>query len=404
MSDPGATDASAANAAAATSGTSQAQRRWWALDPASAPLDERSTADLLAFVQALSRELKYVNASGVSANSAAGDWRALLPEPALLSEAVQALTDPARLAPERAAVYARPHVALLLAFVDLLGQARTQANGFTQRHLDHYFAQVLRMSRKAAVADRVHVLFEPDPRAAPTELPAGTLLQAGQDSAGQDRAYRTEQALVLHPVKVVALQSLRVDIRRTGLREAALRYLVGGTRAEAFVGMLRIALGQPDPGGALALPIWAGAPNAPGIPAPATPPAAAIGFEHLVAAHDRLHRVASELFMPLFDSYRSLINLRATRRANDALQWARINQLLEGAGKRRSANPRFALVPTRQDDFVGNLRQALGLDANQYAKLYDGLPEVKSAEQVRVQAQRLAQVADEVVQIGRAHV
>ena len=381
MSDPGATDASAANAAAATSGTSQAQRRWWALDPASAPLDERSTADLLAFVQALSRELKYVNASGVSANSAAGDWRALLPEPALLSEAVQALTDPARLAPERAAVYARPHVALLLAFVDLLGQARTQANGFTQRHLDHYFAQVLRMSRKAAVADRVHVLFEPDPRAAPTELPAGTLLQAGQDSAGLDRAYRTEQALVLHPVKVVALQSLRVDIRRTGLREAALRYLVGGTRAEAFVGMLRIALGQPDPGGALALPIWAGAPNAPGIPAPATPPAAAIGFEHLVAAHDRLHRVASELFMPLFDSYRSLINLRASRRANDALQWARINQLLEGAGKRRSANPRFALVPTRQDDFVGNLRQALGLDANQYAKLYDGLPEVKSAEQ-----------------------
>ena len=364
-------------AATGTTGTSQASRRWWALDPASAPLDERSTLDLLAFAQALALELKYLDAQGAPA----GDWRQLLPEPALLVEAVQALADPARLAPDRAALYARPHVALLLAFVDLLGQARAQLNDLGRRHLDHYFAQVLRMSRKAAVPDRVHVLVEPDPRAAAVELPAGALLQAGPDSAGLDLAYRTEQALVLHPVKVAALLSLRTDIRRTGLREASLQYLVSGTRAEAFTGMLRIALGQPDPGGALALPIWAGAPNAAAIPAPATPPTTAISFEHLLAAHDRLRRVALELFMPLADDYRSLIALRATRRAKDAPQWARINQLIEGAGKLRSGNAAFTLVPLQADDFVANLRQALGLDAAQYARYYDGLPEVKSAEQ-----------------------
>ena len=277
MSDPGSPVANTG-----TSGTSQAARRWWALDPASAPLDERNTLDLLAFAQTLARELKYVDAQGVPA----GDWRQLLPEPALLVEAVQALADPARLAPERAAVYARPHVALLLAFVELLGQARAQLNDFGRRHLDHYFARVLRMSRKAAVPDRVHVLVEPATSAAAVELPAGTVLQAGTDSAGLDLAYRTEQSLVLHPVKVAALLSLRTDIRLTGLREASLQYLVSGTRAEAFTFMLRIALGQPDPGGALALPIWAGAPNAVAIPAPAVPAPTVIGFEHLLAAHD----------------------------------------------------------------------------------------------------------------------
>ncbi len=372
MSDPG---SSVANTG--TSGTSQAARRWWALDPASAPLDERNTQDLLAFAQTLARELKYVDAQGVPA----GDWRQLLPEPALLVEAVQALADPARLAPERAAVYARPHVALLLAFVELLGQARAQLNDFGRRHLDHYFARVLRMSRKAAVPDRVHVLVEPATGAAAVELPAGTVLQAGTDSAGLDLAYRTEQSLVLHPVKVASLLSVRTDVRLTGLREASLQYLVSGTRAEAFTFMLRIALGQPDPGGALALPIWAGAPNAVAIPAPAVPPPTAIGFEHLLAAHDRLRRVALELFMPLLDDYRSLIVLRARRRAKDGPQWARVNQLIEGAGKLRSANPRFTLVPLKADDFVANLRQALGLDAAQYARYYDGLPEVKSAEQ-----------------------
>ena len=33
-------------AAIGATGTSQASRRWWALDPASAPLDERSALDL----------------------------------------------------------------------------------------------------------------------------------------------------------------------------------------------------------------------------------------------------------------------------------------------------------------------------------------------------------------------
>ena len=355
-------------------GSSQAGRRWPALDPASAPVDGRNALDLLAFVQALSRELQYTDEHG----KAAGDWRALLPEPSRLMDAVTVLADPARLPAERAACYARPHVALLLAFVDLLDLARAQLNDFSRRHLDHHYAQVLRMARKLAMPDRVHVLAQVDARAASTLLPAGSLFNAGQDSAGLDRVYRSEQSLVLHPVTVAALKSLRSDIRHTGLREASLQFHIGGSRSDAFVAMLRIALGQPDPGGALATPIWAGVAGTASIPALAGAP---IMFEHLLAAHDRLRRIGAELFMPLFDSYRSLIVLRARRKALDAAQWARINVLIDAAGKARAAPKSFTLAPARTDDFVGNLTQALGLTAAQYAHYYDGLPEVKSAEQ-----------------------
>ena len=365
-------------AGSSVDGCSQIGRRWPALDPASAPVDGRSALDLLAFVQALTRELRYIDDNPGSAGKSAGDWRALLPEPSRLLDAVTALADPTRLPAERAAVYARPHVALLLAFVDLLGLARAQLNDFSRRHLDHHYAQVLRMARKLAVADRVHVLVQVDARAASVELPAGSLLDAGQDSAGLDRAYRSEQSLVLHPVTVAALKSLRADIRHTGLREASLQFHIGGSRSDAFVAMLRIALGQPDPGAALVTPIWAGVPAAAAIPPVA---ATTIAFEHLLAAHDRLRRIGAELFMPLFDSWRSLIVLRARRQALDAAQWTRINLLIDAAGKARAAPKPFTLVPARPDDFVGNLIQALGLTAAQYAHYYDGLPEVKSAEQ-----------------------
>ena len=68
-------------------GSSQAGRRWPALDPLSAPVDGRSALDLLAFVQALSRELRYTEADGLNVGKSAGDWRALLPESSQIGRA-----------------------------------------------------------------------------------------------------------------------------------------------------------------------------------------------------------------------------------------------------------------------------------------------------------------------------
>lgn len=357
-------------AASFSDGTSQPARLRPALDPASAPLDERGVADGLAFARAFAGELVYIDDSG----RPQGDWRAMFPEPDAFHEAVDYLRDPAAFDQARAAPYARPHFALLLAFLDLLGLARDRLNDLTRRHLDHFYLDVLRMVRKPAVPDRVHVLMPPDQRTPRLHVPAGTLLEAGKDEAGRLRRYRTVQSLDASAVRVAELRSVRADIRVTGVREAARAHLLRGTRQQAFVAMWRIALGLPEPGGPLPVPVLPGLPPA----APTGQPPAEVGFDTLVQAHELLRFVAQRLWLPLFDEFRRLAVLARRRAAQDSADWAEVNALLARAGQRR--DPAFRLQPQRADDFHANLRSALGLGEAAYAKLYDRLPEVASIE------------------------
>ncbi len=359
-------------------GTSQAARLRPELDPAFALIDGRTSADLLAFARAYAAELVYVDGDG----QPQGDWRGLLPgadadanaNADVLRDAAQYLQAPEHASAEQVARYGRPHFALLLAFIDLLGLARDQINGLTARHLDFYYRQVLHMVRKRAVPDAVHVLVLPDPRSSRLRLPAGTGLRAGKDSQGLDLTYRTQADLLLSPVQVAQLRSLRADIRITGIRQAMRQHLVGGTRQAAFMAMLRITLGSPAPGDALPLPVL------PGLPAP--PPAGQapepLAIEPVLQAQQIVGFVDSGLGLALFDHFRSLMALRSRRLANDPADWARINAVLAQAGRQR--DPAFVPSPTQPADFVANLRSALGLTPAQYAKLYDRLPEVASAD------------------------
>lgn len=351
-------------------GTSQAARLRPELDPGFAVIDGRTSADLLAFARAYAAELVYVDSDG----QPQGDWRGLLPDADALQDAADYLHAPERASPERAARYARPHFALLLAFLDLLGLARDQLNGLTGRHLDFYYREVLRMVRKRAVPDRVHVLALPDNRSSRLRLPAGTGLRAGKDSLGLDITYRTQADLMLSPVQVAQLRSLRADIRITGIRQAMRQHLVGGTRQAAFMALLRITLGSPAPGDALPLPVLPGLP-----PAPPTGQAPdALGIEPVLQTQQIIGFVDSGLGLPLLDHFRSLVALRSRRLGGDPGDWSRINAVLGQAGRQR--DPGFELKPTQPADFLANLRSALGLTPARYAKLYDRLPEVTSAD------------------------
>lgn len=225
-------------------GTSQAARRRPELDPAHAPIDGRSAADLLAFARAYAAELVYVDDTG----QPQGDWTALLPPLDDLDDAADRLTHPERFTPEQAQPNTRPHLALLMALIGLLGPVRDQFNRFTGRHLDFFYREVLRAVPQAAVPDRVHVLLGLDSRTHRLRLPAGTLLRAGNGSDGQERHYRSLADALVSPVQVAQLRSLRVDLRITGLAQAARQYLARGGRQAAFLAMLRLALGFPAPG------------------------------------------------------------------------------------------------------------------------------------------------------------
>ena len=352
-------------------GTSQSGRILRELDPGYAQVDERTTRDLLAFAKEYARELKYFP---VEDPDHAGDWSGFIGPAVDLDDAAEYASEPEKFPPEKAAPYARPHFALFLAFLELLGQTRDQVNALTRRHLEFFYRDVLKMVRKRAVPDQVHVLIDLDSGTEQLALPAGTALHAGKDSLGRDLVYRTERELIASKVQVAQISSLHAEIRTTGIKEASPPSLVGGNRKDGFVAMMKIALGQPNPGDPLPLPVY------PGVP-PANQANAEVNFDVLVQAQKLVGVVESDLGMPLFDDFRALIRLKRLRQENDAGDWKRINSILEKAGKTRTGDRNFKFNPQSPSDFQANLGTVLNKTADELAHLFDGLPEVKSMEE-----------------------
>jgi hypothetical protein len=333
-------------------GTSQAARALAALDPRFVSIDERSLQDFLALARDLAGELLFFDDP---ASPVPGDWNGLLgrsprrpaepgaPEvPAVdLDEIAAFLRNPAAVEPRREHALRRPHLVLLLTFLELLQHAQASLNRFTARHLDYYYREVLGFAARRAVGDRVHVLVELDRRSARARLPAGTALDGRLDAAGRRRIYRTARELVATRAAVASLASVHVALRETGVREARENH--PGTRDEALLRMLGIALGRPLPGSPL--PVYGAAKRSVDVA--------------LLAELAGLVRFASAnegLALPLYE-LRSLVRL--ARRRETGEEWPRIRQLLTLAGRRR-AGARFALPDPSSRDFGAMLNAALG--------------------------------------------
>ncbi len=93
----------------------------------------------------------------------------------------------------------RPHIGLLIAFCRLFESAQQSMNAVAARRTDFYYREVLREQHRPAVADAVHVAFEPSPAREPLSVlvPAGTRLAAGKDAAGRDLVYESVEPVVV---------------------------------------------------------------------------------------------------------------------------------------------------------------------------------------------------------------
>lgn len=191
-------------------GTSQAGRLLPALDPAYVSVDERRTRDLLAFAKDYAKELNYFQANGTGIE-ASGDWSAFLSDDIDLDELAACVDELQTMSAETVEKYARPHLVLFLTFLKLLRHTQDQLNTFTKRHLDFYYQQVLKMTKKRGVPDQVHVLINLVPGASQVLLPKGTSLNAGDDSQGNGLVYRTDEDIVANRAQVARLCSVYVD-------------------------------------------------------------------------------------------------------------------------------------------------------------------------------------------------
>ncbi|MGL5891347.1 MAG: hypothetical protein ACRC3B_15765, partial [Bacteroidia bacterium] len=100
---------------------------------------------------------------------------------------------------------------LFLTFIQLFGYAQQHLNKLTQRHLDFYFDRVLKLQRKPAVADSVHLIFELAANVAQYEIPEGTLLKAGKDALGKPLSYGADDTLVFNKAQANEFKSIYIQ-------------------------------------------------------------------------------------------------------------------------------------------------------------------------------------------------
>ncbi|MEP7111485.1 MAG: baseplate J/gp47 family protein, partial [Ferruginibacter sp.] len=100
-----------------------------------------------------------------------------------------------------------PHYALFLGFLKLFRFAKTHINTITQRHLDFYFKEVLRLQPKPAEANKVHILGELAKQVDNYLLAQNTALKAGKDSLNKEVTYTLDNDTVFNKAKVSQLKT-----------------------------------------------------------------------------------------------------------------------------------------------------------------------------------------------------
>ena len=252
-------------------GVSQQDRKLPALDLNYVSIEERSVKDLLKFVLKFAGQLKFYNSS----NHPEGNWKLFFggdqvpghsrdnegltdDEKQYLTEMADYLENPDRYAgdPQKLSLYSAPHRVLLLACLKLLGYARQQFTDLTRRHLDYYYRDVLRLTEKPALPDRVHVAFELADGETEHQLKQSTLVDGGQDSSGKPRQYSLDDDIVINRAVLARVNTLHVRRKVISLKSI---HNSGAPQdpevksGEDFFSMLKWGLGYPNQGDDLPL-------------------------------------------------------------------------------------------------------------------------------------------------------
>ncbi|MEP7319809.1 MAG: hypothetical protein ABI921_13735, partial [Panacibacter sp.] len=187
-------------------GQAQAQRFPEWLSPGKAPLDNRSTKELLEYIFNISKEVKYFDhESGVEAADNI-NWQDFLNYNCSNFEELYTKLEALKKTKSLPA-----HFSLLYAFLELYKEPQRLMNTITARHLDFYYKEVLGLRKNAPVPDRVHVIFELKKNTAPYLLKQDTKLLAGKDKFKKDLVYKLTHDIVVNSSKIVQMKSLFIN-------------------------------------------------------------------------------------------------------------------------------------------------------------------------------------------------
>jgi hypothetical protein len=102
------------------------------------------------------------------------------------------------------------HNGLVISFLHLFGEAQQELNRFTDRHLNFYYKDVLRIQRRPPNPDAAHLVFTLAKNAPVFTLGKGIAL-LGKDKRGKELVYKTSNTLTVTKSEIAALKSIFVD-------------------------------------------------------------------------------------------------------------------------------------------------------------------------------------------------
>ncbi|WP_378179155.1 baseplate J/gp47 family protein [Aquimarina sp. SS2-1] len=245
-------------------GTSQNDRNSDALSTDYVAIEGRSLEELITEAQRLAKELQFFDTQ----NRPTGTWESfLIDDPNIFNQnsiegrkiqqkhwakELAAYVENPELSynnAEKKAKLSKPHVVLFITFLKLMNHVKSKLNGLTERHLDFYYRKYLQLDPKQSVPDMVNVLLELEENTQYLEVQKGTILQAGEDTEGNELQYVTNEDTVISKAQIAQLKSVFVAKQVRTIQNVHQERRK--TKDTAFVDMMEMALGHPNPGDAL---------------------------------------------------------------------------------------------------------------------------------------------------------
>ncbi len=106
-----------------------------------------------------------------------------------------------------------PHLALVFVFLRVFRQLQEQLNGFTRKHLDFFYKEVLQLKEKDAVPDKVHIIFEIQKQLKQYALKKGLLVKDGKDKNKTDILFALDDEIVVNQTRVTGARTLFLNNR-----------------------------------------------------------------------------------------------------------------------------------------------------------------------------------------------
>ena len=190
-------------------GSSQEERQLTTL-MASLPVDSRTRKEIYQFLHQYAQEISYYNLQ----NEKEGVWDHFIPSLNTTSQEVVPFDNIVTywkklgLSEEE---HQRPHVSLILVFIELFELLKGQLNQLSKKHLDYYYKRVLQIDHRAFQPDQVYIQFKIQENLHDYLLPKGTQLSAGVDALGNPLVYALDEDILLNQASIREIYTLLVD-------------------------------------------------------------------------------------------------------------------------------------------------------------------------------------------------